>query len=215
MLVWFPWWLGFWGWVGACCHSSSATSVSQNPGFYFQLCFLSLTAKPPLSFPPPEAHLLEPDTSSQAPLPSPHALQVSYLSPGPHTAAPLWRGVAACELRLWDPAAPHLVSRYPLLIASRGCLLLSSVVCMLSHFSCVWFCATLWTFACQPPLSMRFFRQEYWSELPCPLPGDLPDPGIEPVSLVSPASAGEFFTTSATWEAPSSAGSGFLLPQLS
>ena len=190
--MWFPWWLGFWGWVGACCHSSSATSVSQNPEFYFQLCFLSLTAKPPLSFPPLEARLLEPDTTSQAPLPGLHALQVSYLSPGPHTA-------------------PHLVSRYPLLIASRGCLL-SSVVCMLSRFSCVWFCVTLWTVACQAPLSMRFFRQEYWSGLPCSLPGDLPDPGIEPVS---PTSAGGFFTTSATWEAPSSAGSGFLLPQLS
>ena len=47
-----------------------------------------------------------------------------------------------------------------------------------------------------------FSRQEYWSGLPCPPPGDLPHPGIEPVSLVSPAVADEFFTTSATWEAP-------------
>ena len=42
--------------------------------------------------------------------------------------------------------------------------------------------ATLWTVACQAPLSMGFSRQEYWSELPCCLPGDLPDPGIKPVS---------------------------------
>ena len=44
-------------------------------------------------------------------------------------------------------------------------------------------------------------RQEYWSGLPCPPPGDLPNPGIEPASLESPASAGGFFTTSVTWEA--------------
>ena len=49
---------------------------------------------------------------------------------------------------------------------------------------------------------MAFSRQGYWSGLPCPPLGDLPDPGIEPVSLMSPALAGEFFTTSATWEVP-------------
>ena len=52
--------------------------------------------------------------------------------------------------------------------------------------SCVQFFETLWTIACQAPLSMGFFRQEYWSGLPFPFPGDLPDPGIEPVSLTSP-----------------------------
>ena len=52
--------------------------------------------------------------------------------------------------------------------------------------------ATTWTVACQAPLSMGFSRQESWSELPFPPPGDLLDPGIEPVS---PASAGRFFTT--------------------
>ena len=51
---------------------------------------------------------------------------------------------------------------------------------------------TLWTVACQAPLSIGFSRQEYWSELPFIPPGDLPDPGIEPVS---PAKAGGFFTT--------------------
>ena len=45
-----------------------------------------------------------------------------------------------------------------------------------------------------------FSRQEYWSGLLCPPPGDLPHPGIEPMSLDSPALAGGFFTTSATWE---------------
>ena len=54
---------------------------------------------------------------------------------------------------------------------------------------------TLWTAAHQVPLSMGFPRQEYWSGLPFPSPGDLPDPGIEPVSPASPAVAGRFFTT--------------------
>ena len=60
--------------------------------------------------------------------------------------------------------------------------------------------ATLCIVACQAPLSMGFFRQEYWSGSPCPPPGDLPNPGIEPMSLTSPALASGFFTTSATWE---------------
>ena len=47
-----------------------------------------------------------------------------------------------------------------------------------------------------------FSWQEYWSGLPLPPQGDLPDPGIEPMSFMSPALAGRFFTTSATWEAP-------------
>ena len=61
--------------------------------------------------------------------------------------------------------------------------------------------ATPGTIARQAPLSMGFSRQE-WSGLPRPPPGDLPDPGIEPTSLLSPALAGGFFTTSATWDAP-------------
>ena len=54
-----------------------------------------------------------------------------------------------------------------------------------------------WTIAHQTPLSMGFSRQEYWSRLPYPHPGDLPHPGIEPASLMSPALAGRFFTASA------------------
>ena len=60
---------------------------------------------------------------------------------------------------------------------------------------------TLWTVALQVPLSMGFPRQEYWSGLSCPPPGDLPDPRVEPSSLLSPALADGLFTTSATWEA--------------
>ena len=58
---------------------------------------------------------------------------------------------------------------------------------LLSQFSCVQLCATLWTAVCQAPLSMGFSRQEYWSGLPCPPPKDLPDPGIESLSLAAPA----------------------------
>ena len=77
----------------------------------------------------------------------------------------------------------------------------SSMCVMLSHFNHVWLFATLWTAACQTPLSMGFSRQEYWSGLPCPPPGYLPDLGIKPTSLLFPALAGRSFTTRATWEA--------------
>ena len=68
------------------------------------------------------------------------------------------------------------------------------------------FFVILWTIACQAPLSIRFSRQECWSGLPCPTPGDLPELGIEPTSLAFPVLAGEFFTTSATWEQVSKPG---------
>ena len=64
-------------------------------------------------------------------------------------------------------------------------------ICMLSHFRHVWFFVTRWTVVHQAPLSMELF----------PSPGDLPNSGIKPVSLLFPALAGGFFTTSATWEA--------------
>ena len=69
-----------------------------------------------------------------------------------------------------------------------------------SHFSRVWLFAILWTIVHQAPLSMGFSRQEYWSGLPSPPPGDLPDPGTKPSSLTSPALAAGFFTTTATQE---------------
>ena len=55
--------------------------------------------------------------------------------------------------------------------------------------------ATTWTVAYKAPLSMGFPREDYWSGLPFPSPGNIPDPGMEPASPVSPALAGEFFTT--------------------
>ena len=78
-----------------------------------------------------------------------------------------------------------------------------SLVCLCARsLSHVWLFVTLWTVACQAPLSMGLSREEYWSGLPWPPPGDLPDPGITAASLLCPALAGRFFTTSATWEVP-------------
>ena len=71
----------------------------------------------------------------------------------------------------------------------------------LSCFSCVQLFATLWTVAHQAPLSMGLPMQKYWSGLPFPTPGDIPDLEIKPKSLASPALAGGFFTTDATWKA--------------
>ena len=71
-------------------------------------------------------------------------------------------------------------------------------VCVLGH---VQLFATLWTEACQTPLSMESSRQENWNGLPFPSPGDLTYPGIEPLYFASPALAGGFFTSWAIREA--------------
>jgi len=72
---------------------------------------------------------------------------------------------------------------------------LCDLISLLSRFSHVQLFATPWTVAHQVPLSMGFPRQESWNALPFPPPGDLPDPGIEPRSPVSPAQAGMFFSS--------------------
>ena len=89
-----------------------------------------------------------------------------------------------------------------------GCICVLAVVnrtamdmCALSHFRRVRLFVTLWTVALQASLSIEFSRQEYWNGLPSPLPGDLPNPGIELTSLTSPLLAGGCFPTSAIWEA--------------
>ena len=76
-----------------------------------------------------------------------------------------------------------------------------SLIWRLSCFSHGWLFVTPWTAARQAPLSMGLPRQEYWSGLPFLPPVDLPDPGIQPVSLTSLALAGVFFAASTTWEA--------------
>ena len=64
----------------------------------------------------------------------------------------------------------------------RGYINVSAGAQLLSH---VWLFATPWTVACQAPLSLEFSSQEYWSGLPLPTLGDLPDPGIKPTSFAS------------------------------
>ena len=105
----------------------------------------------------------------------------------------------AAPLSMWDLSS---------LNKSQTCApcieVLTTGACMPSCFSRVRFFPTLWTAGCQAPLSIGFSRQEYWSELLRPPPGDLPNPGIEPVSLTSPALADRFFSTRATREVPRS-----------
>ena len=87
-------------------------------------------------------------------------------------------------------------SIYVWYITNKSTVLYMMYVCacvyVLSH---VLLFETAWTVACEASLSMGFSRQEYWSGLPFPPPGDLSDPGTEPASLASPALAGIFFTT--------------------
>ena len=76
---------------------------------------------------------------------------------------------------------------------------LGAIAFSVSCFSCVQLFVTPWTVTRQAPVSMGFSRQEYWSRLKCPSPGDLSDPEIKPISLRSPTLAGGgFFNTSAT-----------------
>ena len=96
----------------------------------------------------------------------------------------------------WRPHQEDSLSCTPCFSA-----LLFNTVCVLSGFSCVWLLATPWTVAHQAPLSMQFSSKN--PGLPCPSPGDLLDAGIESVALTSPALAGEFFNTSASWVATS------------
>ena len=98
-------------------------------------------------------------------------------------------------LHFWGPC----FSMQALVPSAKG-VCVYVCVCVLSRFSHVWLFGTPWTVACQALLSVGFSRQEYWSGLPFPSPGGLPNPGIESRSLTSPALADRFFTTSATWE---------------
>ena len=81
-----------------------------------------------------------------------------------------------------------------ILLVHLACWVVEKYMCLRS-LSCVQLFETPWTVACQAPLSMEFSKQECWSRLPFPPPGDLPDPGIKPVSSGSLALAGWFFIT--------------------
>ena len=94
--------------------------------------------------------------------------------------------------------SPSIVKHFCSQISRGLCVCVRACACMLM-LSCVPLFVTPWTVAHQAPMSMGLFRQECWSGLPFPSPGDLPNPGIEPASEysspVSPALAGRFFTT--------------------
>ena len=111
----------------------------------------------------------------------------------PWTEEPTVQGVAKIRTRQ-KQFGTHL--RASLAIILIPCLINFMYMWVLSCFYCVQLLATLWTVACQAPLSKGFSRQECWSGLPCLPPGDLPDPEIELVSPLSPALAVGFFTTS-------------------
>ena len=105
------------------------------------------------------------------------------------------------ELEQWRKTQQLSFPRWRLSFFGVIRYLCCGYACMPSHFNHVWLFTTSWTVAQQAPLSMGFSRQEYGRGLPYPPPGDLPDPGIDSMSLPSPALAGGFFTISAIWEA--------------
>ena len=84
------------------------------------------------------------------------------------------------------------------IVAKIVCVCVCARVCVhvsTQLLSCVQLFMAPWTLAYQAPLSLEFSSLEYWSSLPFPPPGDLPDTGIESMCLASPALAGRFFTT--------------------
>ena len=103
------------------------------------------------------------------------------------------------DLMIWGHISnPGILAAKSLAVKAGGVImncydgLYMICVCVLSH---VWLSVTPRTVVDQASLSMGFSQQEYWSGLPFPSPEDLPDPGIEPTSLASPALAGRFFST--------------------
>ena len=109
---------------------------------------------------------------------------------------PAPKNVLSCPLPGTTCLSPAATRKGELVLPS----LTIDCTCVLSCFSHFQLFATLWTVAHKAPLSMEFSRQEYWSGLPFPFPGDLPDPVIEPTSPATPASAGTFFIFQAAWD---------------
>ena len=111
-------------------------------------------------------------------------------------------GIDRLILYQWAAREPHTGGIHVLKIFLFAFLLLICLACLhaKSLQSCVTLCNPM---NCSLPGSSvhGFSRQEHWNGLPCPPLGDLPNPGIKSTSFMSPALAGEFFTTSTTWEA--------------
>ena len=123
--------------------------------------------------------------------PGPHRTAWDSTNPKPHTALPTRSVSIKCQVRFLQTletcelCGAHRPLHQPLNLCA----------CMLSPLSHFLLFATPWAVTHQAPLSMGFSRQEYCSGLLCPPPGRLPNPGIEPLSLISPALAGRLFTT--------------------
>ena len=100
---------------------------------------------------------------------------------------------------LWSPKAANDIISLFSITQEYSAVCVCMCMYVLSRFSCVWLFATPWTIACQAPLSVSFSRQEYWSGWPCPPPGGLPNPEIEPLCILH-WQAGYLFTITATWE---------------
>ena len=131
-----------------------------------------------------------------------------YVTGGRHTpwdrgqqrarASPIWQSLAASSGVQWiflnivhNCSSIWTTPLKDFHWAQKHCFVYPLCVCVCaSHFNPVWLFVILWTIAHQPPLSMGFSRQEYWSGLPCPSPWDLPDTRIGPVSLTSPTLGG-------------------------
>ena len=84
----------------------------------------------------------------------------------PHGCVSIWY----LFFSFWLHSVWHSLDSSTSLQMTQVCSFLWLLACVLSHFSHVWLCVTLWTVACQAPLSMEFSRQEYWSGLPLPSP---------------------------------------------
>ena len=130
----------------------------------------------------------------------------SHLPPRSHLANPAPGGNYSCApvsiTSVFCPCSPMSGSTFLPLLIFELLLLEITCACVLSHFSHVQLFATSWTVALQAPLSMGFSRQEFWSGLLCPAPGESSWPRDQIcVSYVSPALARRFFTTGTTWEA--------------
>ena len=141
---------------------------------------------------------LEKTTCSPSLQPSPH---LPLRDPSAHTTS----RENVCTLKnpreedVWSNSVPHALYTPP---TPQEVLIQPLLQYMCVHVMLLQSCLTLCSskdYSPQAPLSVVFSRQGYWSRLPCSPPGDLPDPGIKPVFLLSPALASKLFTTSPTW----------------
>ena len=187
---------------GACTLPALSEHGAAGPQPPHLLSLTPPSATSALSVPSPHGVFVKPSPASSELSPVPQNSGNSYPAVGllGFTESPVRHGTTCWQAQLGTILFPDTGEAWGLLVyfvrvyvCARACaksLQWFLTLCNHMHYSR------------QAPLSMGFSRQEYWSWLPCPPPGDLPNPGVEPSSLMSPALASRFFTTSATWEGP-------------